>query len=75
MGIGIDPVIQMMPSLWRSHRRLLQLARYGGHYILRIQQNLTFMHSPHLLILLVKIPEENTTITERDSAGYLDPDV
>jgi hypothetical protein len=41
-------------SLWRSHRHSLQLARYDDHYVLRIQQNLTFMHNPHLLALLAK---------------------
>ena len=47
-GIGIGLATQMAFSLWRSHRHSLQLARYDDHYVLRIQQNLTFMHNPHL---------------------------
>lgn len=66
---------QMAFSLWRSHRHSLQLARYDDHYVLRIQQNLTFMHNPHLLALLAKIPEKSVVIVEHDSVGYLDPDV
>ena len=50
-GIGIGLATQMAFSLWRSHRHSLQLARYDDHYVLRIQQNLTFMHNPHLLAL------------------------
>lgn len=64
-----------MPPRWRSHRHSLQLARYDDHYVLRIQQNLTFMHNPHLLALLAKIPEKSVVIVEHDSVGYLDPDV
>ena len=73
-GIGIG-LAQMAFSLWRSHRHSLQLARYDDHYVLRIQQNLTFMHNPHLLALLAKIPEKSVVIVEHDSVGYLDPDV
>ncbi len=58
-GIGIGLATQMAFSLWRSHRHSLQLARYDDHYVLRIQQNLTFMHNPHLLALLAKIPEKS----------------
>ncbi|HBW9926844.1 TPA: SulP family inorganic anion transporter [Klebsiella pneumoniae] len=74
-GIGIGLATQMAFSLWRSHRHSLQLARYDDHYVLRIQQNLTFMHNPHLLALLAKIPEKSVLIVEHDSVGYLDPDV
>ncbi|MCL0110958.1 SulP family inorganic anion transporter [Klebsiella pneumoniae] len=74
-GIGIGLATQMAFSLWRSHRHALQLARYDDHYVLRIQQNLTFMHNPHLLALLAKIPEKSVVIVEHDSVGYLDPDV
>ena len=74
-GIGIGLATQMAFSLWRSHRHSLQLARYDDHYVLRIQQNLTFMHNPHLLALLAKIPEKSVVIVEHDSVGYLDPDV
>ena len=55
-GIGIG-----LATRWRSALAqpspLLQLARYDDHYVLRIQQNLTFMHNPHLLALLAKIPK------------------
>ena len=74
-GIGIGIAVQVAFSLWLSHRHSLQLARYDDHYVLRIQQNLTFLHNPHLLALLAKIPEQSVVIVEKDSAGYLDPDV
>lgn len=74
-GIGIGIAVQMTFSLACSHRHALQLARYDDHYVLRIQQNLTFLHNPHLLALLAKIPEKSVVYVEQDSAGYLDPDV
>lgn len=74
-GIGIGIAVQMAFSLVCSHRHALQLARYDDHYVLRIQQNLTFLHNPHLLALLAKIPEKSVVFVEQDSAGYLDPDV
>ena len=74
-GIGIGIAVQIAFSIWRSHRHSLQLARYDDHYVLRIQQNLTFLHNPHLMALLAKIPEKSVVIVEHDSAGYLDPDV
>lgn len=74
-GIGIGLAAQVAFSIWRSHRHSLQLARYDDHYVLRIQQNLTFLHNPHLLALLAKIPEQSVVIVEHDNVGYLDPDV
>ncbi len=74
-GIGIGLATQVAFSIWRSHRHSLQLARYDDHYVLRIQQNLTFLHNPHLLALLAKIPEKSVVIVEHDNVGYLDPDV
>ena len=74
-GIGIGLVAQIALSLWHSHRNALQLARYDDHYVLRIHQNLTFMHNPHLQALLDKIPEKSVVIAEHDNADYFDPDV
>ncbi|MDU7228430.1 MAG: SulP family inorganic anion transporter [Cronobacter sakazakii] len=74
-GIGIGLVAQIALSLWHSHRNALQLARYDDHYVLRIHQNLTFMHNPRLQALLDKIPEKSVVIAEHDNADYFDPDV
>lgn len=74
-GIGIGLTAQMAFSLWRSHQHSLHLARYDDHYVLRIQQNLTFLHNPHLLALLARIPEKSVVIVEHNHASYLDPDV
>lgn len=74
-GIGIGIVTQILFSLYQSHRNALQLTRYDDHYVLRFQQNLTFMHNPKLQGLLAEIPENSVVIVDHDNAEYLDPDV
>jgi len=74
-GIGIGLATQMLYSLYKSHRNALQLTRYDDHYVLRFQQNLTFLHNPKLQGLLAEIPENSVVIVDHDNAEYLDPDV
>ncbi|WP_150105826.1 SulP family inorganic anion transporter [Pantoea sp. At-9b] len=74
-GIGIGIATQLLCSLYQSHRNALQLTRYDDHYVLRFQQNLTFMHNPKLQGLLAEIPENSVVIVDHDNAEYLDPDV
>ena len=74
-GIGIGIATQILYSIYKSHRNALQLTRYDDHYVLRFQQNLTFMHNPKLQGLLAEIPENSTVIVDHDNAEYLDPDV
>lgn len=74
-GIGIGLATQILYSIYKSHRNALQLTRYDDHYVLRFQQNLTFMHNPQLQGLLAKIPENSVVIVDHDNAEYLDPDV
>lgn len=74
-GIGIGIATQILFSLYQSHRNALQLTRYDDHYVLRFQQNLTFMHNPKLQGLLAEIPENSVVIVDHDNAEYLDPDV
>lgn len=74
-GIGIGLVTQVLFSIYRSHHNALMLTRYDDHYVLRFQQNLTFMHNPRLKGLLAEIPENSVVIVEHDNAEYLDPDV
>ncbi|ERK17347.1 Sulfate permease [Pantoea sp. AS-PWVM4] len=74
-GIGIGIATQLLCSLYQSHRNALQLTRYDDHYVLRFQQNLTFIHNPKLQGLLAEIPENSVVIVDHDNAEYLDPDV
>lgn len=74
-GIGIGIATQIACSLYKSHRNALQLTRYDDHYVLRFQQNLTFMHNPALQGLLAEIPENSVVIVDHDNAEYLDPDI
>lgn len=75
VGIGIGLATQILFSVYKSHRNALQLARYDDHYVLRFQQNLTFMHNPRLQNLLAEIPANSVVIVDHDNAEYLDPDV
>ncbi|WHQ75995.1 SulP family inorganic anion transporter [Pantoea sp. Lij88] len=75
VGIGIGIGTQILYSIYKSHRNALQLTRYDDHYVLRFQQNLTFMHNPKLQGLLDEIPENSVVIVDNDNAEYIDPDV
>ncbi|AXU96536.1 SulP family transporter [Erwinia persicina] len=74
-GIGIGLATQILFSIYKSHRNAMLLTRYDDHYVLRFQQNLTFMHNPRLKGLLAEIPENSVVIVDHDSAEYIDPDV
>ncbi|MBN3199285.1 SulP family inorganic anion transporter [Pectobacterium brasiliense] len=74
-GIGIGIVTQLAFSIYKSHRNAMQLTRYGDHFVLSFQQNLTFVHNPRLQGLLNKIPANSVVIVEHDNADYIDPDV
>ncbi|WP_128602454.1 SulP family inorganic anion transporter [Pantoea wallisii] len=74
-GIGIGIATQIVCSIYKSHRNALQLTRYDDHYVLRFQQNLTFMHNPKLQGLLAEIPENSVVIVDHDNAEYMDPDI
>ncbi|AXF77338.1 SulP family inorganic anion transporter [Erwinia tracheiphila] len=75
VGIGIGLATQMLFSVYKSHRNALLLTRYDDHYVLRFQQNLTFLHNPRLKTLLAEIPENSVVIVDYDNAEYIDPDV
>ena len=74
-GIGLGIATQVLYSVYKSHRNAMHLTRYDDHYVLRLQQNLTFMHNPRLQKLLDKIPENSVVIVDHDNVHYLDPDV
>ena len=74
-GIGLGIATQILYSIYKSHRNAMHLTRYDDHYVLRLQQNLTFMHNPRLQNLLDEIPENSVLIVDRDNVDYLDPDV
>lgn len=74
-GIGIGLATQILFSIYKSHHNAMLLTRYDDHYVLRFQQNLTFMHNPRLKGLLAQIPENSVVIVDHDNAEYIDPDV
>lgn len=74
-GIGIGLATQILFSIYKSHHNAMMLTRYDNHFVLRFQQNLTFMHNPRLKGLLAEIPENSVVIVEHDNAEYIDPDV
>ncbi|RWR01018.1 SulP family transporter [[Pantoea] beijingensis] len=74
-GIGLGIATQIIYSIYKSHRNAFQLTRYDDHYVLRFQQNLTFMHNLRLQRLLGEIPENSVVIVDHDNAEYIDPDV
>ena len=74
-GIGIGLATQILFSIYKSHRGAMLLTRYDDHFVLRFQQNLTFMHNPRLKGLLAEIPENSVVIVDHDNAEYIDPDV
>jgi MFS superfamily sulfate permease-like transporter len=75
VGIGMGLLAQLLTSTYKSHSNALQLTRYDNHYVMRFQQNLTFLHSPRLQSLLAEIPDNSVVRVEHDNAGYMDPDV
>lgn len=74
-GIAIGLLTQILYSIYKSHRNALQLTRHDDRYVLKIRQNLTFMHNPKLQSLLSEIPENSTVIVEHDNADYFDADI
>lgn len=74
-GIAIGLLAQLLSSTYKSHRNALQLTRYDNHYVVRFQQNLTFLHNPRLQSLLAEIPDNSVVRVEQDNADYIDPDV
>jgi len=74
-GLAIGVLAQLLCSILSSHRSAIQLSRYDDHYVVRFNQNLTFMHKLHLQRLLEKIPDDSVIITEHENAEYIDPDI
>lgn len=74
-GIGLGIATQIIYSIYKSHRNALQLIRHDDHYVLRIKQNLTFMHNPKLQKLLAAIPENSVVVVDNNNGEYFDPDV
>ena len=74
-GIGLGIATQILYSIYKSHRNAMHLTCYDDHYVLRLQQNLTFMHNPRLQDLLNEIPENSVVIVDHENVDYLDPDV
>ncbi|QCR35596.1 SulP family inorganic anion transporter [Nissabacter sp. SGAir0207] len=74
-GIGVGLLAQLLCSTYKSHANALQLSRYDNHYVVRFQQNLTFLHNPRLHRLLAEIPDNSVVMVDRENADYIDPDV
>ncbi|QHM74085.1 C4-dicarboxylic acid transporter DauA [Mixta theicola] len=74
-GIALGIATQILYSLYKSHRNAMHLTHCEDHYVLRLRQNLTFMHNPRLQHLLDNIPENSVVVVEHDNVDYLDADV
>ncbi len=75
VGLAAGVLAQLLYSTWGSHRSAIQLTRYDDHYVVRFNQNLTFLHNPRLQQQLDKIPDNSVVIAEHESAEYIDPDI
>ena len=74
-GIGLGLLAQLLCSTYKSHVNALQLSSYDDHYVVRIHQNLTFLHNPRLHSLLAEIPDNSVVMVDSENAHYIDPDV
>jgi len=53
----------------------MHLSNDDNHYVVRFQQNLTFLHNPRLQSILAEIPDNAVVRVEQENADYIDPDV
>ncbi|PLR31695.1 SulP family inorganic anion transporter [Chimaeribacter coloradensis] len=74
-GIGLGLLAQLLCSTYKSHVNALQLSSYDDHYVVRIHQNLTFLHNPRLHRILAEIPDNSVVMVDSENADYIDPDV
>jgi MFS superfamily sulfate permease-like transporter len=74
-GIGIGLLAQLLSSTYKSHHNAMHLSNDDNHYVVRFQQNLTFLHNPRLQSILAEIPDNAVVRVEQENADYIDPDV
>lgn len=74
-GLALGVLAQLLCSTRASHRSAIQLSRYNDHFVIRFNQNLTFLHNARLQALLTKIPDNSVVIAEHESAEYMDRDI
>ncbi|WP_380181767.1 SulP family inorganic anion transporter [Kalamiella sp. sgz302252] len=74
-GLALGMLSQLLCSTCASHRSAIQLSSYSNHFVIRFNQNLTFLHNARLRDLLAKIPDNSVVIAEYESAEYMDRDI
>jgi len=74
-GLFAGVLMQLLCSTIAGHRSAIQLSRYNDCFVLRFNQNLTFLHNAQLQNLLAKIPDNSMIIAEHSSAEYMDADI
>lgn len=74
-GLAAGLVVQLLLSSWASHQSAIQLTRYHDYFVVRFNQNLTFLHNPRLQKLLQTIPDNSVVIAEYENAEYIDADI
>ncbi|MEX3241994.1 hypothetical protein [Serratia quinivorans] len=67
--------MQLTSSLYQSNRRALQLTHYGDHYLIKCQQNLTFLNKMQLKLFLGQIKPESVLIIDCEGIDYMDDDI
>ncbi|CAI0765824.1 MULTISPECIES: SulP family inorganic anion transporter [Serratia] len=74
-GIALGLVVQLAGSLYQSNRNALRLTHYDNHYLIKCQQNLTFLNKMRLKHLLGQIKPDSEVIIDCEGIDYLDDDI
>jgi MFS superfamily sulfate permease-like transporter len=74
-GIALGLVVQLVGSLYQSNRNALRLTHYDNHYLIKCQQNLTFLNKMRLKHLLGQIKPDSEVIIDCEGIDYLDDDI
>jgi MFS superfamily sulfate permease-like transporter len=74
-GIALGLAVQLTSSLYQSNRRALQLTHYGDHYLIKCQQNLTFLNKMQLKLFLGQIKPGSALTIDCEGIDYMDDDI
>lgn len=74
-GIALGLGVQLVGSLYQSNRNALRLTHYDNHYLIKCQQNLTFLNKMRLKHLLGQIKPDSEVIIDCEGIDYLDDDI
>jgi MFS superfamily sulfate permease-like transporter len=74
-GIALGLAVRLIGSLYQSNRSVLQLTHYGDHYLIKCQQNLTFLNKMQLKHSLGHIKPGSALIFDCEGIDYIDDDI